>query len=65
MNYIGKWLNAKKENKMKVRYTVSQNKEGLWVVWKEVEIGHGFCVRGVYSDTSKRKCYDYKKKIGG
>ena len=65
MNYIEKWLNTKKENKTKLRYTVSQNKEGLWVVWKEVEVGHGIASRSIYSDTSKKKCYDFKKKIGG
>lgn len=49
---------------MKVRYSVSKNKEGLWVVWKEVEGKNAISIRGVYSDTSKKKCYEYKKKVG-
>ena len=35
------------------------------LVWKEVETEHAISVRGVYSDTSKKKCYEYKKKVGG
>jgi len=49
---------------MKVRYSVSKNKEGLWVVWKEVETHHAISVRGVYSSTSKKDCCNYKKKVG-
>lgn len=49
---------------MKIRYSVSKNKEGKWVVWKEVETHHAISVRGVYSDNSKKKCYEYKKKVG-
>ena len=49
---------------MKVRYSVSKNKEGLWVVWKEVESKNAISIRGVYSDVSKKKCYEYKKKVG-
>lgn len=49
---------------MKIRYSVSKNKEGIYVVWKEIETHHAISVRGVYSSTSKRDCYKYKKKIG-
>lgn len=48
---------------MKIRYSVSKNKEGLWVVWKEVETHHAISVRGVYSSKSKSECYKYKKKV--
>lgn len=50
---------------MKIRYSVSKNKEGRWVVWKEVESLHAISVRGVYFSSSKSECYKYKKKIGG
>lgn len=49
---------------MKIRYSVSKNKEGLWVVWKEVESKNAISIRGVYSDVSRYKCYKYKKKVG-
>ena len=49
---------------MKIRYSISKNKEGLWVVWKEVESKNAISIRGVYSDISKKKCYEYKKKVG-
>lgn len=50
---------------MKIRYSVSKNKEGLWVVWKETETDHAISIRGVYSSLSKRECYKYKKKVSG
>ena len=49
---------------MKIRYSVSKNKEGLWIVWKEVETHHAISIRGVYSSPSKIDCYKYKKKVG-
>lgn len=49
---------------MKIRYSISKNKEGLWVVWKEVESKNAISIRGVYSSTSKSECYKYKKKVG-
>ena len=47
---------------MKIRYSVSKNKEGLWVLWKEVETVHAISIRGVYSSPSKSECYKYKKE---
>ena len=49
---------------MKIRYSVSNNKEGRWVVWKETETKNAISIRGVYSSPSKRDCYKYKKKVG-
>ena len=49
---------------MKIRYSISKNKDGIWVVWKEVETHHAISIRGVYSSHSKWYCYKYKKKVG-
>jgi hypothetical protein len=49
---------------MKIRYSISKNKEDIRVLWKEVETHHAISVRGVYSSSSKSDCYKYKKKIG-
>lgn len=50
---------------MKIRYSVSKNKEGIYVVWKETETKNAISIRGIYSSTSKRDCYNYKKKVSG
>ena len=50
---------------MKIRYSISKNKEGLWVVWKEVETNHAISIRGIYTDTSRFRCIKFKKNIGG
>lgn len=49
---------------MKIRYSISKNKKGLWVVWKEVEKEHAISIRGVFTSTSRKECSDYKKKVG-
>ena len=48
---------------MKTRYSVSKNKEGLWIVWKEVKSKNAISIRGVYSSMSKWDCYKYRKKV--
>lgn len=50
---------------MKIRYSISKNKEGIWVVWKEVETEHAISVRGVYSSDKRSDCVNYKKKVSG
>lgn len=49
---------------MKVKYTVEKSKtDDNWVIWRNTETERGFGCRGIFSDISKRKCYEVKKEI--
>ena len=40
------------------------NKKSMYVLWKEVNSEHGFCVRGIFQG-SKKECEEKLKQIKG
>lgn len=49
---------------MKVKYTVSKSKkDDNYIVWRNTETENGFGCKGVFKNTSKKKCYEMKKKL--
>ena len=49
---------------MKINYSIEKSETSEnWVVWKNTETKRGCACKGIFSDKSRKKCYEYKKKI--
>lgn len=49
---------------MKIKYSVRKSKkEDLWVVWMETQTEKGMGCRGIFTDISRRRCYEVKKEL--
>lgn len=49
---------------MKINYSIERSETSdNWVVWKNTETERGCACKGIFSDKSRKKCYEYKKKI--
>lgn len=48
-----------------IKYTIEYHKQlEKWILWKEVNSTHGFCVKGIFQGT-KKECQKKLKEIRG
>ena len=46
-----------------IKYTISFHKQmNCYILWKECDSKHGFCVRGIYKGTYK-ECLEHRKDM--
>lgn len=47
-----------------IKYSIEKSKtKNSWIIWKEIEIDHGYGIFPIYRGRSKKECYNKLKEI--